>query len=172
MILPALLPALLTGFALAFARAIGEYGSVVFISGNMPMQTEITPLLIITKLEQYDYAGATAIAVVMLLVSFACCCSHQRLCSAGRARGRGRRAMMDATPGPPRRPPGATRDRRRARSATDPRAGALAADRRSRWFVLPACSCPLAWCSPEALARGRRRYFAALREPDALRAIR
>ena len=69
-ILPALLPALLTGFALAFARALGEYGSVVFIAGNMPMKTEITPLLIITKLEQYDYAGATAIAVVMLVASF------------------------------------------------------------------------------------------------------
>lgn len=69
-ILPELWPALLTGFALAFARALGEYGSVVFISGNMPMKTEITPLLIITKLEQYDYAGATAIAVVMLAASF------------------------------------------------------------------------------------------------------
>jgi sulfate transport system permease protein len=68
-IMPGLWPALLTGFALSFARALGEYGSVVFISGNMPMKTEITPLLIITKLEQYDYAGATAIAVVMLGVS-------------------------------------------------------------------------------------------------------
>ena len=67
---PAVLPAALTGFAMAFARAVGEYGSVVFIAGNMPMRTEITPLLIITKLEQYDYAGATAIAVVMLVVSF------------------------------------------------------------------------------------------------------
>jgi sulfate transport system permease protein len=65
-ILPTVLPALLTGFALAFARALGEYGSVVFISGNMPLETEVTSLLIITKLEQYDYAGATAIAVVML----------------------------------------------------------------------------------------------------------
>jgi sulfate transport system permease protein len=64
------MPALLTGFALSFARALGEYGSVVFISGNMPMKTEITPLLIITKLEQYDYAGATALAVVMLVLSF------------------------------------------------------------------------------------------------------
>ena len=70
-IFPALFPAMLTGFALAFARALGEYGSVVFISGNMPMRTEITPLLIVTKLEQYDYAGATAIAGVMLLASFA-----------------------------------------------------------------------------------------------------
>lgn len=69
-IFPELLPALLTGFALAFARAIGEYGSVVFISGNMPMRTEITPLLILTKLEQYDYTGATAIAAVMLIISF------------------------------------------------------------------------------------------------------
>lgn len=70
-VFPALRPAILTGFALAFARAVGEYGSVVFIAGNMPMKTEITPLLIITKLEQYDYAGATALAVAMLLVSFA-----------------------------------------------------------------------------------------------------
>jgi len=70
-IFPALLPALLTGFALAFARAVGEYGSVIFIAGNIPMKTEITPLLIITKLEQYDYTGATALAVVMLVASFA-----------------------------------------------------------------------------------------------------
>ena len=69
-IFPALLPALLTGFALAFARAIGEYGSVIFIAGNMPMVSEITPLIIITKLEQYDYLGATAVAVVMLIISF------------------------------------------------------------------------------------------------------
>jgi sulfate transport system permease protein len=68
--LPMLRPALLTGFTLAFARALGEYGSVVFIAGNMPMKTEITPLLIITKLEEFDYPGATAIAVVMLVTSF------------------------------------------------------------------------------------------------------
>lgn len=70
-IFPILTPALLTGFALAFARALGEYGSVIFIAGNMPMISEITPLLIITKLEQYDYQGATAIAVVMLIAAFA-----------------------------------------------------------------------------------------------------
>lgn len=70
-ILPAVLPALLTGFALALARGVGEYGSVIFIAGNMPFESEIAPLLIITQLEQYDFAGATAIAVVMLLVSFA-----------------------------------------------------------------------------------------------------
>ena len=69
-ILPIVFPALLTGFALAFARAVGEYGSVIFIAGNLPMVSEITPLMIITKLEQYDYAGATAIAVVMLVFSF------------------------------------------------------------------------------------------------------
>jgi sulfate transport system permease protein len=69
-LLPTLFPAVSTGFALAFARAVGEYGSVIFISGNMPAKTEITPLLIMTKLEQFDYAGATAIAVVMLVVSF------------------------------------------------------------------------------------------------------
>jgi sulfate/thiosulfate transport system permease protein len=70
-VFPTLLPALLTGFTLAFARALGEYGSVIFIAGNLPLVSEITPLIIITKLEQYDYAGATAIASVMLIVSFA-----------------------------------------------------------------------------------------------------
>jgi sulfate transport system permease protein len=69
-ILPTVWPALLTGFAMAFARAVGEYGSVIFIAGNMPMRTEITPLLIVTKLEQYDYTGATALAVAMLVASF------------------------------------------------------------------------------------------------------
>ncbi len=69
-IMPAVWPALLTGFALSFARAVGEYGSVIFIAGNMPMKTEITPLLIVTQLEQYNYAGATALAVAMLVVSF------------------------------------------------------------------------------------------------------
>jgi sulfate/thiosulfate transport system permease protein len=69
-LLPTIWPAALTGFSMAFARAVGEYGSVIFIAGNMPMRTEITPLLIITKLQEYDYAGATAIAVAMLVVSF------------------------------------------------------------------------------------------------------
>jgi sulfate transport system permease protein len=68
--LPTVLPAVVTGFTLAFARALGEYGSVIFIAGNMPMVSEITPLIIITKLEQYDYIGATAVAVVMLVSSF------------------------------------------------------------------------------------------------------
>jgi sulfate transport system permease protein len=78
-VLPALFPAWITGFALAFARALGEYGSVVFIAGNMPMRTEITPLLIITKLEQYDYAGATAIAAVTLVASFVLLLAINRL---------------------------------------------------------------------------------------------
>jgi sulfate transport system permease protein len=82
-ILPAILPAWITGFALAFARALGEYGSVVFIAGNMPMRTEISALLIITKLEQYDYAGATAIAVVMLVASFVLLLAINRLQSWG-----------------------------------------------------------------------------------------
>ena len=69
-VIPTLLPAILTGFALAFARAVGEYGSVIFIAGNLPMVSEITPLIIITKLEQYDYVGATAVASVMLVASF------------------------------------------------------------------------------------------------------
>jgi sulfate transport system permease protein len=69
-ILPAIAPAMITGFALAFARAIGEYGSIVFISGNKPLETEVTPLLIMTRLEQYDYAGATSLALVMLAISF------------------------------------------------------------------------------------------------------
>jgi len=86
-IFPTILPALLTGFALAFARATGEYGSVIFIAGNMPMISEITPLFIITKLEQYDYAGATAIAVVMLLVSFALLLTINLLQSWTRKRG-------------------------------------------------------------------------------------
>ena len=83
---PALWPALVTGSALAFARALGEYGSVVFISGNMPLRTEIVPLLIVTKLEQYDYAGATAIATVMLLSSFALLLAINALQAIGRRR--------------------------------------------------------------------------------------
>ena len=85
-VLPILTPALLTGFALAFARALGEYGSVIFIAGNMPMVSEITPLLIITKLEQYDYTGATAIAVVMLVAAFVLLLSINALQAWTRAR--------------------------------------------------------------------------------------
>ncbi|SNS69319.1 sulfate transport system permease protein [Noviherbaspirillum humi] len=90
-IFPTILPALLTGFALAFARATGEYGSVIFIAGNMPMVSEITPLFIITKLEQYDYLGATAIAVVMLIVSFILLLTINLLQAWTRKRGRAER---------------------------------------------------------------------------------
>ena len=85
-VLPGLLPALATGFALAFARGLGEYGSIVFIAGNMPMVSEITPLLIMIKLEQYDYAGATAIALVFLLVSFSILLLVNALARRGTAR--------------------------------------------------------------------------------------
>jgi sulfate transport system permease protein len=98
-ILPAIYPAALTGFTLAFARAVGEYGSVVFISGNMPMRTEITPLLIITKLDQYDYAGATAIAVVMLVVSFVLLLAINLLQKWSSKAHRGESAAEDAAPG-------------------------------------------------------------------------
>ena len=91
-IFPTILPALLTGFALAFARATGEYGSVIFIAGNMPMVSEITPLFIITKLEQYDYAGATAIAVVMLVASFLLLLTINLLQAWTRQRGRTEKA--------------------------------------------------------------------------------
>jgi sulfate transport system permease protein len=85
-LLPAIVPAALTGFALAFARALGEYGSVVFISGNMPMRTEIAPLLIMTRLEQFDYAGAAAIAAVLLAASFVLLLGINRLQAWTRAR--------------------------------------------------------------------------------------
>ncbi len=98
-ILPAISPAALTGFTMAFARAVGEYGSVVFISGNMPMRTEITPLLIITKLDQYDYAGATAIAVVMLVVSFVLLLAINLLQKWSSKAHRGESAAEDAAPG-------------------------------------------------------------------------
>ena len=85
-LLPAIVPAALTGFALAFARALGEYGSVVFISGNMPVRTEIAPLLIMTRLEQFDYAGAAAIAMVLLAASFVLLFAINRLQAWTRAR--------------------------------------------------------------------------------------
>ena len=89
-ILPTVTPALLTGFTLAFARALGEYGSVVFISGNMPLKTEIVPLLIVTRLEQFDYAGATAVAAVMLAASFTTLLLINMLQARGRRRREGR----------------------------------------------------------------------------------
>ncbi|KIF80679.1 sulfate ABC transporter permease subunit CysT [Noviherbaspirillum autotrophicum] len=93
-IFPTILPALLTGFALAFARATGEYGSVIFIAGNMPMVSEISPLFIITKLEQYDYTGATAIAVVMLIASFVLLLTINLLQAWTRQRGQAQKALI------------------------------------------------------------------------------
>ena len=118
-ILPAILPALLTGFALAFARAVGEYGSVIFIAGNMPMISEITPLLIITKLEQYDYVGATAIAVVMLVIS-SCCCLLINACKAGQPSAPRRSTEMSAQ----RCAPADRSSPRRFVANADPRTGA------------------------------------------------
>jgi sulfate transport system permease protein len=104
-VLPALRPAIVTGFALAFARALGEYGSVVFMSGNMPMKTEITPLLIMSKLEQFDYAGATALALVMLVVSFGILVAINGLTWRAAERRQAIRTPVEATP--PAVPPGA-----------------------------------------------------------------
>ncbi len=127
-ILPTIVPALLTGFALAFARAVGEYGSVVFISGNMPMKTEIAPLLIMTKLEQFDYAGATAIAVVMLVASFAPAAGDQPA------------AVVEPAARPPRTMTmaGTVRLRLPAASAAPIRATALTEPRSVRWLLIAA----------------------------------
>ena len=126
-IVPTVLPALLTGFTLAFARAVGEYGSVIFIAGNMPMKTEITPLLIVIRLEEFDYAGAAALGVVMLVISFVMLLAINLLQVWGR-----KRMMVSALDGRPRSPREA---RRRARHAAGPHqpaldAGALAAHQR------------------------------------------
>ncbi|CAN7365615.1 sulfate ABC transporter permease subunit CysT [Trinickia sp. LjRoot230] len=102
-VLPALVPALLTGIALAFARALGEYGSIIFIAGNIPMKSEVTSLIIITKLEQYDYAGATALAVAMLVASFAILLAinvlqwHWQRRTSGSGRGRARPAAASVS---------------------------------------------------------------------------
>jgi sulfate/thiosulfate transport system permease protein len=109
-IFPSIAPALLTGFAMAFARAVGEYGSVIFIAGNMPMVSEITPLIIIGKLEQYDYAGATAVATVMLVISFMLLLVINGLQTWQRKRKRGER-MSTPHPNTP-RPPSAAPPKR------------------------------------------------------------
>jgi hypothetical protein len=162
-ILPHILPALLTGFAMAFARAIGEYGSVIFIAGNMPMVSEITPLIIIGKLEQYDYAGATAVAVVMLVSPSSCCWSST---AAGLAAPRelGGTSMSGLN----------SLGRRQTGSAAHHRTavGALDADRHRRW---PSWRC--FWCChwrrclPKPCARAGVPTGSA-EEPDAWSAIR
>jgi sulfate ABC transporter permease protein CysT/sulfate ABC transporter permease protein CysW len=158
-VFPNLLPPLLTGFTLAFARGLGEYGSIVFISGNLPMKTEIAPLLIVTKLEQYDEAGATAIAVVLLLASFA-------LVFAANALQRWTRALagasaMAASRGFRPAPTLAESDAVRRTLVT----GALA-------FLAAFVLLPLAAVFAQAFANGPSAYLAALAEPNARAAIR
>jgi sulfate transport system permease protein len=161
-ILPHITPALLTGFAMAFARAIGEYGSVIFIAGNMPMISEITPLIIIGKLEQYDYAGATAVAVVMLLVSFVLLLVINGL-----------QAWQRRNAGAPHEYRCISPINRRVRAGTT----------EAPWvrytlitvallFVVLFLVLPLAAVFTEALRKGFGAYLAALREPDAWSAIK
>ena len=163
---PRCFPAWLTGFALAFARALGEYGSVVFIAGNMPMKTEITPLLIITKLEQYDYAGATAIAAVMLVASFVLLLAINRLQSWSGAAGDGGLAWPHRSPLRPRAPsPPAP--------PSEPLAGEGAPDRggRSRFLGAVPGACR---SSPSSRRRSRRAgppTSRRSREPMALAAL-
>ena len=150
-ILPGIAPALLTGFALAFARAVGEYGSVIFIAGNMPMISEITPLIIIGKLEQYDYAGATAVATVMLLISFVLLLVINGLQAWQRRRAAGGAAMRSTT------------EAAWVRWTLT----ALALAFMALFLVLP-----LAAVFAEALRKGWGAYLTALSEPEAWSAIR
>jgi ABC-type sulfate transport system permease component len=166
-ILPRSLPALLTGFALAFARAVGEYGSVIFIAGNMPMVSEITPLLIITKLEQYDYAGATAIAAVMLVASFVLLLAINAAAGVERRKRRLSRERSRTGAATPRPPPRAT-----SRRAGEPRWVLLGADRARAAVPRAVPAVPLVAVFVEALREGLGAYLAAITEPDALAAIR
>ena len=175
-ILPSLTPAILTGFALAFARAVGEYGSVIFIAGNLPNVSEIAPLLIVIRLAEFRYADATAIAVIMLLVSFLIIFLLNRLAELGAGPvadgGLGhdrddrhiRRALCGCGQGDR---GGAPRQPRRAV------AGALA-DHRLRDELPHAVrrACRWCWCSPRRLSKGIGFYLAALSDPEALAAIR
>ena len=167
-VFPTIAPALLTGFALAFARAIGEYGSVVFISGNMPMKTEIVPLLIITKLEQYDYAGATAVAAGDAARVLRAAADHQPAAVGGAAPRGG--LSHDRRCRPPLRHPA---PRERSTRATGE-------SRVVRWtltaialaFLAVTLVLPLALVFVQALAKGLPAYWQAIREPDALSAAR
>ena len=156
--LPPLVPAILTGFALAFARGVGEYGSVIFIAGNMPYVSEIAPLLIVVKLEEFDYAGATGIATIMLAISFVAAAGHQP--APGLERAGGSAMLSHRLQHLP----------RAASVVTESRAGApVAAHRRSRSrFLALFLLLPLLAVFSEALRRGRRRLSRqAFAEPDA-----
>ena len=190
-LLPAIVPAALTGFALSFARGLGEYGSVVFISGNMPMRTEIAPLLIMTRLEQFDYAGAAALAMVLLGASFVLLVAINRLQAWTRARvgghdrapsrarrdgaaGRARRAGARQRPRPRRRrarprgaaAPSAPRHRGPARRAVGARGRRAPVHRGLR------ARAPAATILGEALGGGVRLWWKALEDPDALAAVK
>jgi ABC-type sulfate transport system permease component len=158
---------MLTGFALAFARAVGEYGSVIFIAGNMPMKTEIVPLLIVIELEQYDYAGATALGAAMLVLSFALLLAINLLQLWGARRAGVRRPAMSGVPRPSRSAAQVSGPRRHpspagcARCSSASRSRSWRSPGRARW--------------PRLRAGVRRRlgaYLAAITEPDALEAIR
>ena len=165
-ILPTMLPAVLTGFALAFGRALGEYGSVIFISGNMPMKTEIAPLLIITKLEQYDYAGATGIALVMLarLVRPAARRSTRSSGGAGGTRRHERREPRWRSSG--------SRGARPSRATSEPRVIRWTLISVALAFLVLFLCLPLVAVFVHALEKGVGAYFGALVEPDAWAAIR
>ena len=164
------MPALLTGFALAFARAIGEYGSVIFIAGNMPMVSEITPLIIITKLEQYDYAGATAVAVVMLVVVVRAAARDQRVAGLDAPpAGRPRLRMIDDVDC---HHPATCLPRTRRRAAANRPACAALLIGTALLFLALFLFVPLAFVFYEALRKGLGVYLAAIAEPDALDAIK
>ena len=158
-VLPNILPPLLTGFTLAFARALGEYGSIVFISGNLPMRTEIAPLLIVTKLEQFDEAGATAIAVVLLLASFA-------LVFAANALQRWTRRLAGASA------MAASRGFRPAPTLAESPAVRRALAGSAALFLALFVLLPLSAVFAQALRKGPAAYVAAVTEPNALAAIR
>ncbi len=158
-ILPTVLPALLTGFTLAFARAVGEYGSVIFIAGNLPMKTEITPLLIVIRLEEYDYNGAAALGCVMLVISFVMLLVDQPAAGLGPAPDRGGAPLMAgmaATSLP--RSPAAGRG-----TCARPDPLLLIASRSASWR--PCCSRRWRWCSPRRSARASAPTWRASRTP-------
>ena len=159
-IVPTVLPALLTGFTLAFARAVGEYGSVIFIAGNMPMKTEITPLLIIIRLEEFDYAGAAALGFVMLVDFLRDAARHQPAAGVGPQAHDGAPLTWPGRRHTQTSPPN-SRPARAHQPALD--AGALAADHVSLTFLGALLAAPLAAVFAMALEKGWGAYFAELR---------
>ncbi len=168
-ILPELVPAIATGFVLAFARGLGEYGSVIFIAGNMPMKSEITPLLIMIQLEQYDYAGATAIAMVFLIASFSLLLLLNFLTWRRSRQAAGKEVANDGS-----RP-------RRAAAPAKPAPAPSPSRRFVRWLLLGTALVflgfflfvpPWSWCSSRRSRTGSAAYLAAITEPIALAAVK